>query len=200
MKRLNNLPSVLLISLLTIIASTLGYAQNASSLSDYQLIIQNLALTSDKTFEFDLELLDTDPKNPFELALIQAGILVNPAFYEGGKVTASIVPGSSQLIGDQQPVSILFAQDAAVIKLPSKTLKPLPKDAKPERRGTLISAELPGTRICRIKLTNTIPFTKTPASLKFNFQKLPYPTTVSQYIDGINTPLPCNEKNCIVKK
>lgn len=174
-------------------------SQSAPAVSDFQLLIEKQQLTSDKTFEFDVVLLDTDAGNPFELALLQAGILVNPAFYEGGKVTASIVPGSSALIEEQQPLNILFAQDAHIVKLPSRTLKPLAKDAKPEKRGTIISAKAPGTRICRIRLTNTVPFTKAAAELKFNFQKLPYPTTVSQYIDGFNTPLTCEEKNCTVK-
>jgi hypothetical protein len=174
------------------------HAQNTSSESGFQLVVENQEITTSKTFEFDLVLYDLDPSTPLELALLQAGIFVNPAFYEGGKVTASIVPGSSALLEAQQPLGVMFAQDAGIIKLPSRTLKPLPKEAKPERRGTLI-AKAPGTRICRILLTNTSSFTKASPELKFNFAKLPYPTTVSQYIDGVNSMQQCDNKNCIVK-
>jgi hypothetical protein len=200
MKRRSFPISLSILSVLALLPFVPGYSQDAAIKPEFQLIIENQSRTSEKTFEFDIFLCDTDASKPFELALIQAGILVNKAFYEGGKVTASLVPGSSGLDEDQQPIGIMFAQDASIIKLPSRTLKPLPKDAKPEKRGSIILSKVPGTKICRIRLTNTVPFTKAPADLKFNFQKQPYPTTVSQYIDGLNTMLPCNETNCIVKK
>jgi len=167
---------------------------------DFRLTIEGIKMVDDRIMEFDLMILDTDAGKPFELALVQAGILVNPALYEGGKLTASIVAGSSQLVEQQQPQSIIFVNESNIIKLPSRTLKPLSKNAKPERRGTIISTKTNGTRICTIRLTNTVSFTKAPANLAFNFAKLPYTTSVSQYIDGINTPLVCNEKNCVVKK
>ena len=192
-----SIASIMMLSLL--FSSQLITAQTSTPDPGYQLILANGTLTSDKTFEFDLLILDTDPSNPFELALLQAGILVSPAFYANGTVTASIVEGSSQLIDEQKPMAIQFAQAAGIVKIPSRTLKPLPKEAKPERRGTIISAKAPGTRICRIKLTNTTAFTKAMPGLAFNFAKLPYQTTVSQYIDGMNTMLPCNEKTCVVK-
>ena len=177
-----------------------GYAQLApSSMSDFRLSIENVAMTTDNSLEFDLFLLDTEPATPFELALIQVGILVNPEIYNGGTIKASIVEGSSQLIEVQRPINILFVQEANIIKLPSKTLKPLLKDAPAGPRGTIISTKAPGTRICRIKLTNTAAFAKAPANLSFNLTKIPYPTSVSQYIAGVNTPLPCNTSNCIVK-
>jgi len=167
---------------------------------DFRLTIENMKMVNDLTMEFDLIIYDTDVSKPFELALVQAGIMINPAFSEGGVIKASLGEGSSQLIDAQQPQSIVFAKEANIIKLPSRTLKPLLKDAKPERRGTIISTNPAGTRICTIRLTNTVAFTNAPANLAFNFSKLPYPTTVSQYIDGINTPLICNEKNCVVKQ
>jgi hypothetical protein len=165
----------------------------------FRLSIETIKMVNDQTMEFDLKIYSTDAGKPFELALLQAGILVNPAFYEGGKLTAAIVSGSSQLDEQQKPQSIVFVNESNIIKLPSRTLKPLPKDAKPEKRGTIISTDPAGTRICTIRLTNTVAFAKAPANLAFNFAKLPYTTSVSRYIDGINTPLVCNEKNCVVK-
>jgi hypothetical protein len=177
-----------------------GYCQpSPAAVSDFKLGIMNVKMTSDKTLEFDLYLMDADPATAFELALIQVGIMVNPEIYNGGTLKASIAAGSSQLNESQQPLNILFAQDANIIKLPSRTLKPLAKDAPAGPRGSIISNKAPGTRICKIVLTNTVAFSKVPAKLSFNFSRTPYPTSISQYIAGVNTPITCNESNCVVK-
>ena len=189
---------VLILSLLIFVNN--GFSQvNPSSSSNFRLFIENIAMTNDNTLEFDLYLLNTEPATPFELALLQVGVLVNPEIYNGGTLKASIVEGSSQLIEAQQPLNILFAQDANIIKLPSRTLKPLAKDAPAGHRGTIISDKAPGTHICKIRLVNSVAFSKAPANLTFNLAKTPYPTSVSQYLSGVNTPLPCNTTNCIVK-
>jgi len=47
---------------------------------------QNDVQTSDYTYEFDLLLLDNTPATPFELATVQAGILVNASIYNGGTI------------------------------------------------------------------------------------------------------------------
>lgn len=186
----------ILLAFLPLIAGGSGYAQSANP--DFRLVLQNVRTTSATSLEFDL-FIYTPNSTSFELALVQAGILVNPEFYTGGNLTASIVEGSSELNEVQKPQNILFVAETGIIKLPSRTLKPLPKGAKPEKRGTILSSVAPGTRICTIRLTNTVPFSKTPANFRFNFSKLPYPTTVSAYIEGVNTPLTCNDKNCLVK-
>ena len=132
--------------------------------------------------EFDLYLLDTDPTEPFEMATVQAGILVNPAIYNGGTVTASIVPNSSQLNAVQKPTSVTFTQSQNVIKLASKAPPGI-------GNGTIISTTAPGTRICRLRLTNTVPFVQcSHADLTFNFSTTPYPTKVSIYWAGLNQP------------
>ena len=190
----------LVVMLFVLFIASNGYAQlKPAASSDFRLSVQNVAMTTDKTLEFDLFLLDTESATPFELALIQIGILVNPEIYNGGTVKATIVEGSSQLIEAQRPMYILFAQEANIIKLPSRTLKPLAKDAPAGPRGTIISVKEPGTRICKIKLENSVAFSKAPVNLSFNLTRTPYPTSVSQYISGVNTPLPCNAANCIVK-
>ena len=164
----------------------------------FKFSIQNITHKTDNIIEFDLYLLNLSSGNPFELALLQAGILVNPEIYNGGQVKATIIEGSSQLNEGQQPTNTLFAQNANIIKLPSRTLKPLVKDAPATKRGSTISTKEPGSRICTLRLTNTVAFSKAPLNLKFNFERAPYPTSVSQYIAGVNTPLICNPTNCVV--
>jgi len=146
--------------------------------------------TSPYTFEFDLLLWDNIAATPFELATIQGAILVNPAIYNGGTVTASIVAGTSTLNAAQQPNSITFAQASNIIKLASKA----PPGAG---YGTILSTNPSNpNRVCRIKLTNTVPWATQTANLTFNFSTTPYATKISQYIGGINTPLATNSTNC----
>ncbi|MBK7029631.1 MAG: hypothetical protein IPH45_10640 [Bacteroidales bacterium] len=167
----------------------------------FNLTIQQIILTSDKTLEFDLYLKNLDKKQPFELALLQACILINPAFYEGGEITVSLVEGKSDLNETQKPQAVIFSKETHAIKLPSRTLKPYSKNTGDDKpRGTIISDKGQGTFVCRIKISNTIAFTKAPVNLAFNFSKQPYPTMISRYIEYMNTPLICNEQNCIVKK
>jgi hypothetical protein len=167
----------------------------------FQMIIQNVVLASDKTLEFDIYLKSLDKKNPFELALLQSCILINPAFYDGGEISVSLVGGKSELNENQIPQTVIFSRETNAIKLPSRTLKPSSKNTGEDKtRGTIISGKGQGSFVCRIRLNNTIPFTKAPVNLAFNFSKQPYPTMISRYIGGMNTPLTCNEKNCIIKK
>ena len=139
--------------------------------------------------EFDLYLLDTDITEPFEMATVQAGILVNPAIYNGGTITASIVPNTSSLNPTQRPTSVTFTQSQNVIKLASKAPPGI-------GNGTIISTTAPGTRICRLRLTNTVPFVLcSQANLTFNFTTTPYPTKVSIYWEGLNQPCAMTTSN-----
>lgn len=159
--------------------------QSPSGVFDFHYTIENDVATS-TTLEFDLYLLDTDPLDPFELATVQAGIIVNSAIYNGGTITASIIAGSSQLNASQQPTSVTFTQSANVIKLAAKAPPGL-------GNGTIISTTAPGTRICRIKLTNTVAFPVcSHADLSFCFTTTPYPTKCSIYTGGLNTACPIN--------
>ncbi len=176
-------PITLLLMMLT------GYEVNGQ-ISDFQYTIANDIQINDKVMEFDLFILDSDPGDPFELSSIQAGILVNSGIYNGGTISLSIVSGTSQLNSSQQPTSVIWTQSQNAIKLTPK----LPPGAG---SGTIISQTAPGTRVCRLRITNTVAFTtSSTANLTFNFTTSPYPTKVSQYISGTNTDLACNSVNC----
>ncbi|MBK7211954.1 MAG: hypothetical protein IPH88_01380 [Bacteroidales bacterium] len=164
--------------------------QAAAMLPGIRYTMANDVQTSDRTLEFDLLLLDTDPSQPFELATVQAGILVNSSIYNGGTLTASIVPGTSTLNSSQQPSSITFTQTANIIKLASK--------APPGTgNGSIISSNSSSpSRICRIKLTNSLPFNQATPDLTFNLLTYPYATKLSQYVNNINTAQILNNDNC----
>ena len=165
-------------------------AQKApSAISDYTFTLRNDAQTSTKVLEFDLYLLDTDITEPFQLATAQAGITVNPAIYNGGTITLSVVPGSSELLAAQVPTNVLWVQTANVIKLTPKT--------PPGIAGaTTISTTTPGTRVCRLRITNTVAFAQAQANLTFSFTTVPYPTKIFQYdAGGVNVQAPTNAAN-----
>jgi hypothetical protein len=163
--------------------------QAASVPAEFLYTMANDVQTSDYTFEFDLLLLDNDPSQPFELATIQGGIYVNPAIYNGGTITASIVPGTSTLYASQQPTSVTFTQSANIIKLASK--------APPGTgSGTIVSTNPAApNRVCRLKLTNSNAWATAQPNLTFNFNNTPYATKLSQYLAGINTPCTLNTTN-----
>lgn len=163
----------------------------AAPLQELNYTCTNLVQTSPATFEFDLMLLDIDATQPFELGTVQAGLLFNPAIYNGGTLTASIVPATSTLNTQQQPSSITFLQSQNCLKLASKA----PPGAG---NGSIISTDpLNRTRICRIKVTNTVDFAiSSDPNPVFCFTNTPYPTKISQYLSGINTAVTLNNLNC----
>jgi len=142
--------------------------------ASYLCSLRNDSLTSSTTYEFDIFMLNTDPANVFEYDLFQAGILLNPAIVNGGTITASIVSGSSQLVTAQQPGSITFTASQNCIKLG-------PGGITPHGSATIISTTSPGTRIARIRLTNTLPFGQSSPNFTFNFTASPYNTVVTAY-------------------
>ncbi|MBK7213136.1 MAG: hypothetical protein IPH88_07550 [Bacteroidales bacterium] len=164
--------------------------QLASTPAAFRYTIANDLQTSDRSFEFDLLLLDTDASSAFELGTVQAGIMVNPAILNGGTMTASIVPGSSSLDLSQQPSSVLFSQSQNCLKL-------APKSPPGIGNGSILSTDQNNpSRLCRIKLLNSLPFAQYQPNLSFNFTSLPYPTKISEYTGGINTALTTNTQNC----
>ncbi|NVO18552.1 MAG: hypothetical protein HXX13_02570 [Bacteroidetes bacterium] len=199
--KINNKSSIILLSLTFYFLINLsGYSQKEpNSNIKFQISIRNISKASENSLEFDLFLLNLDKNTPLELALFQAGIRVNPEIYNGGNITASIVTGSSELIEAQQPQIVIFSQSENTIKLPSRLMKTPHSTPGSGPRGSIISSKESGTRICRIKLDNTQAFKKTKEIFSFSFDKLPYCTSVYQYVNGMNTPMRCNADNCIVK-
>ena len=164
--------------------------QAAAALPEFLFTIENDIQTSDRTMEFDLYLFNTNASTPFELATVQAGVLVNPGIYGGGTITLSIVANSSELVAASRPTNVLWVQSQNIIKL-------VPKTPPGAGSGTILSATAPGTRVCRLRITNTLPFTASSiANLSFNFPTIPYPTKVFKYVGITNVQLTCNAVNC----
>jgi len=192
MKKIYSKKSGCILLLLIMVSVSLVNAANRQyaplAASDFNLTINNDVQVSDRILEFDISLLNVNTLNSFELATVQAGILVNNAIYNGGVITVTMVPGSSQLVNP--PLSILFDQVTNAIKV-------TPKSGPGAGTGTILSTIGSGTKVCRVRITNTNAFTaSTRANLTFNFTTVPYPTKVAQYITGTNTQLACDATNC----
>jgi len=183
---------LLLMAFIEVNATQRRYAPLATTaLSDYVFTIENEAQVSDRILEFDLYLLDTDPSQVFELGLIQAGIIVNPLIYNGGTITVTRNVGSSQMVPTNVPPNVVWRQDQNAIKLVPNAGGTIPG------AGTIISTVAPGTRLCRLRITNTVAFSSgVKANLMHNFTTVPYPTSVSMFQGTINVMLVSDVTNC----
>ena len=187
--------TLLLLVMLAVLQVNAQRRYSPLAISDINLTLRNDVQSStisglNNVLEFDVYLQDMDAATPFELATVQAGIVVNPAIYNGGTITLAIIPGSSQLGSAQQPSSVIWA-------LSQNTIKLTPRPGPGAGNGTIISTTAPGTRVCRLRMTNTVGFSiNTTANLTVNFTTSPYPTKVNQYIGGLNTQITTNASNC----
>ncbi|MEI6124034.1 MAG: T9SS type A sorting domain-containing protein [Bacteroidota bacterium] len=170
-----SLPIILMMTIL----SSVAWAQTPSS---YLCSIRNDSLLTSKIYEFDIYLQKTDLSNVFELATFQAGIIVNSSILNGGTISATIVAGSSQLLTSQQPTAITFAGS------PDYCIKLAPRSGPGHGSGAVISNVAPGTKVVRIRLTNTADFGQFSPNFAFNFVATPYNSIVSAYdqTSGVN--------------
>jgi hypothetical protein len=165
---------VLLVCLLALIGSAVDAQQ---WVPNYKFTIQNEIQTSDRTLEFDLYLLNTMSYVTFELSTVQLAITLNPDILNGGTLTPELVTGSSDLVPAQQPGAITCDNSTSI-----PILKVTPNKATGKGSGTIITPLAPGTRIARIRLTNSVAFAQGSADLLFKLNGTPYCTAV-QYTD-----------------
>jgi len=161
--------------------------------SDFTISVLNLTQPTDRTLEFDVYLLDTDPGQSFELASTQFGFLLNSAIHAGGTLSATINNTGSGLNAAQQ-FSALPSVVSPISGYPGFTLVRLAGRTPPGHgNGTIISSVSPGTLLTRFILTSTVPFiANSTANLAFTSSSVInplYATRVNQYILNVNTGL-----------
>ena len=139
----------------------------------YQCSLTNDSLLNATVYEFDICLKNTSATT-FELGNFQAGIVLNSLIINGGTLNVEIVPGSSELNSNQQPAAVVFSASDNCLKI-------APKSPPSFNGGTLIPSGGAGSRICRLRLTNTLPFGPAKPNLAFNFSVFPYNTVVSAF-------------------
>jgi len=170
---INSMSRICLFLLMFILLETKIQAQ----VPNMTLTIQNELQTSDKTLEFDVYLLNTNPSVSFEMNTMQLAITMNSSIINGGTITPSFVPGGSDLIAVQVPDNTRFDDTGTLpmIKISAKT-------PPGYGNGTFISTTAPGTRFCRLILTNSVAFASAAANLDFQLVKTPpFYTGVAYY-------------------
>jgi PKD repeat protein len=158
---------------------------NSTSYPTYLCELRNDSICDPKVYEFDVYLLNTG-SGAFELASIQVGINISSAVRNGGTISVSPVPGSSELLPGQQPTSNKFSFDA------TKNCIRMVAMANPGvGNGSIISTTSPGTRVVRIRLTNTVNFGNYQPnhSWCFSIASCGYPTKVNAYYNGLATDI-----------
>ena len=162
---------------------------NSSSVAQnptYTCTLANDVVTSGNVLEFDIYLLRTGG-TAFELASFQGGFTFNNAIKGAGVLTASWVPGSNDpalvTSGQVNTFTSGSTSTAGVIKIAPKLA------AGGAGSGAVISNVAPGTRIGRLRLTNSVPFVIAAANVLWNFSIVSpnYPSKVFAYVGGLNT-------------
>ena len=145
----------------------------------------NLYLKGDNmtgnVFEFDVYAQSS--ADPIQLAGIGLAFQFNKSALNGGTVTASIVPNSSELSNTAQIPTTLICTTSG-----SQTVVIIPAMIPPGNgNGSIISTLSPGTKIYRVRLTNSTTWVKTDANLIDVTSSALYPISFTAYISGTNT-------------
>jgi hypothetical protein len=166
-----------LIACLVMVATFAAQAQSPTYTSD----LRGDLMVSASVYEFDLYLTRTGTI-PLEMANFQAAISINQTFVNGGIITPSIVSNSTDLNLAQMPASIAYSSALNCIKLaplaPPRTLNS--GTLTSSTAGTYISTT--GTRVCRIRLTNSVDFGNSGFEPIWNFSLQPYRTIVTAFV------------------
>jgi hypothetical protein len=158
---------------------------------DFLCDMRNDIRVDDHTYEFDIYLQATG-STPMLLAAVQFGIYINSSVIpDGGVLSATLVPGSSQLLKSQKPKSSNFSVENSV---PNKTIKITGINLPGIDKATKISNNAPGTRFCRVRISCTKPFVPDANfGLTWSFNPPPsWPSKLIAFVSG--TPVNITKK------
>jgi hypothetical protein len=156
----------------------------------YTCTLANDSSVGANVYEFDIYLLRTGT-TPIQLAGVQLGFIYNNAVKNGGTITVSWVPGSvdpAMAASGQTDLNFNTAS-TGLIKIAARLSTNGPGT------GATISNVPPGTKVGRMRFTNSVPFLKQNLNLRWNFNTVApnYPTKLSVYMPattlGINTDI-----------
>ena len=150
--------------------------------------LANDSLSAPNVYEFDIYMLSNDTSS-IELAGVNFGFLYNTQVKDTGTITVSWVPKSSELTTiSQLPRNFKVSvgkKDSAEVGL----IMLGPRMPPGYGDGSIIANKGLGTRIGRLRLTNSMNFTSTRMNIEWNFLKTNglYPVTITAYINKLNT-------------
>lgn len=166
-----------------VLSGFLGSLNSYADAPTYSCDIRNGSFVSSKIFEFDLYLSQSGP-TAFELAGFNTGILLNAGFVNSGTITPSLLAGS-ELNASQVPTNIAYDAAFRCIKIAPK--RP-PRDyATGITSGTIIS-NTTGTKVCRVRLTNSADFGADPLNYSWSMNLMPYHTVVAAFVPPTSGP------------
>lgn len=199
---MNILPKFSSLFIIIVFLVTISKVCNAQN-PTYELYVTNESQIDSKTYQFDVYLLRTGSV-PLELSYLQFGLGFDTSIVNGGTVSCTIVPNSSQLNTVQVPNNITIgsnAQTNTVGGVVYRYINQLARSLPGTGNGTIISylktgCSSPGTRIGTYRLTNTVDFKKnsrckhlfnaTAAAGRTNTALSAYVNNVSTTITGTN--------------
>ena len=173
--------------IITTILITL-YVPEFNAQTHFTCTLTNDSLPAPNVYEFDIYMASNDTST-IELADVNFGFLYNAEVQDTGRITVSWVPKSSELTNiSQLPgnfIATLTEKDSTEIGI----IKIGPRFPPGYGNGSIISNKGLGTRIGRLRLTNSINYTTAKMNIEWNFLKANgfYPTTITIYINKLNT-------------
>jgi len=169
---------ILLVIVLLFSGSTLA------QIPTYILNLTNDQQVDSRNFEFDIFLLRTGATD-FEYANnSQYFVNINPVIINGGTLTFTILPGTCELNLVQQILGSKVSFDAVNFRLRIAAHSPSGAGT-----GTIISNTLPGTRLGRFRVTNTVNFAAAQTNLNWYNGPTGFFTKVFAYVSGLNAEI-----------
>ena len=180
----NQLQKIIGLMMLMVLFGFNAFSQNPT----YIMEIKNDVAVSPTEYTFDIYIKNTSV-NPtyatsFELQGIQAGIRVNSLIRNvTGVITPTIVPGFSDMVAAQQHTNANLSMSGLTSGVPNANygVKMTVKSVSVGSGTQILTTEM---RVCRIKLTCSVPFTPNSlANLTWNLgTNIPWATKVSAYL------------------
>jgi len=178
----NKMNHKFLLSTILLLLLVAFYVPNSFSTNPtFTQTLTNDIQTSDRIYEFDVYMLSTDV-NPIQLASTGLSMRIDNAVLNGGTVTLSWVDGSTQLTNTTQLPSFspIVSGSYYLIRCPGAT----PPGAG---NGSMITTVPPGTKIGRLRITNSVAFAALVPNLAWATAL--YPAAVNAYINNVNTTI-----------
>ena len=119
-----------------------------------------------------------------ELAGFNTGILLNTGFVNSGTITATLLAGS-ELNASQVPTNIAYDATYRCIKIAPQ--KPPRNYTTGITSGTILSSTA-GTKVCRVRLTNSADFGTDPLNYSWSMNLMPYHTVVAAFVPPTSGP------------
>ena len=158
---------VYLLGILSILCFFTGKAQTPT----YEMGVTNeqlrdSSLSPFQIYQFDVYLLRTG-STPLELASMQFGLGFDVNVVNGGTLTFGIVPGTSELVAAEQPITFTVGtatQTQVIGGITYRFLNQAARSGPGQGFGTIISnikasCAAPGTRVGTYRLINSVHFT-----------------------------------------